>query len=105
MESASLILAVNKKFDLSEQLIAYLNQPQDKLTVKPKILIEPSRIGIIDPRLFIDIQRGIKGLKLPESGRFEDACEPRKQCDDVGEYLQEYAVKNGFSIIFDARRL
>ena len=98
LEEKGLLLAIDKKFDLTQQLIKYLNQPTRNQEAIPQLNVEPSRIGKMNFNRFLDPQRGIKNfdpLKSP------DFSETYKRLDS---YLDRYVVNNGFSVIFDSSK-
>ena len=98
MENKGLLLAIDKKFDLTQQLIKYLNQPTSNQQAIPQLNVELSRIGKMNFNRFLDPQRGIKNFDPLKSPDFSENYKR------LFSYLERYALNNGFSVIFDSSK-
>jgi hypothetical protein len=98
------IVAVDTKFDITPALISFINNKSNKNLEKLKLKLPDGKVGTINTRLFYDRQKGIKRIikQLDKFPNQQDICTNTKECREVGIALQEFALKNGFSVIFDA---
>jgi len=103
-EFAEAILAYNERYDITKTLTIFLNDISDHLGEGSRLDIDPSKIGFIDTNIFFDPKRGVKGFVMPETGSVGEFCENSGKCQDVGEFIQSYAIRNGFSLIVDSSK-
>lgn len=105
VDERGLILGVNRAFGVTEQLIKYLNQSPNPKPYISTITVEPSRIGKIHTRLFFDSKLGIKGFVNQQSDGYYEFCKASANCVEVDDYLKDYVVSNGFSLIVDGDKI
>jgi len=98
------IVAVDTKFDITPSIISFINNKSNKNIEKLKLKLSGGKVGTINTRLFYDRQKGINRIikQLDKFPNQEDICSKTKECSEVGKALQEFALKNGFIVIFDA---
>jgi hypothetical protein len=101
------ILAVDTNYDITPSLISFVNNKSNKTLEKLKLDLpdgKTGKIGTIDSRQFYDKQKGINRLikQLDKYPNRQEICFKTNLCSEVGKALQQFALKNGFVVIFEA---
>ncbi len=100
------IIAIDVKFDITKKIISFINDKSAKSVESFKLDLPETKIGIIDTRLFLDNEKGIKQVtkNLSKYNNFQELCSKTKICIEIGGAIQNFALKKGFSIVFDSSK-
>lgn len=101
------LLPVDKKFEITEQFINFFNNKTEKSTQTLTLNIPESKIGAINTNTFYDRANGIKRINKITSEKIIDlktTCQNTIECREIGKYIQSYATKKGYSVIFDSSK-
>lgn len=105
-DSNGQILALNQKFDLTKKIITFINNKSAKSVETFKIDLPEAKVGFIDTSLFYDKEKGIKQLtkNLSKYNNFQELCSKTTICSEIGNSVQTFAMKKGFSLVFDSSK-
>ena len=105
-ETSSEFLGLNSKFEVTKNIISFINNKSNKSIEKLKLDVPEGKIRTINTRLFYDSQKGINKLiklqsKYPNQ---REICLETRVCIEIGNAIQQFVAKKGYGIIFDSSK-
>ncbi len=101
-----LLLVLDFKTDLTKQFIGYFNDRAKKSDKPFKLEALRSKIGVVRVTQFFDKQNGLNVFVRSGDNSItpETACKKTKICAVIGNAIQVFALKNGFTVVFDSSK-
>lgn len=101
------LLAINQRFEITKQFIAFFNKQSKNTTEVLRLDIQDSKVASVDTLFFFDKNHGIRKLTEAIDNKGYTAgnvCQQTVICTDIGKVIQTFVDSKGYSLIFDSSR-